>query len=171
MKKSSVSPLKRSLSFPILLLVIILFLIYTIIDTAIVYKSMPLLAVILCCSACIFAIVCIFRFSFTKYEYSFVGEELVIRQYTLRNVKPIGIYPLSSIKHIGRISFPPAKSSRGKKYNLTNSLYATFFSGLIMSYIDFDSGSTLKVLIDPPSNIKRLLKLNLEKKYHIKDKK
>ncbi len=171
MKRTFLSPLKRPLAFPILLISIILFLLYTIIDTAVVFKSIPLLVVIACSIICVLAIACIWRFYFIKYEYILVGDELVVRQYTPRKVIPINSYSLSSIKSIDRISLLHRKGRRAKRYNMCNSLYSSLFSGLVMTYIDLNSAELTKVLIDPPEDVKKLLKLNLEDRFHTTSKK
>ena len=167
MKIKFLSPLKRPLAFPILLIGIIVFLLYTIIDTAVVFKSIPISAVIFCSIVCILAIACIWRFYFIKYEYILVGDELIVRQYTLSKVIPVNSYSLSFIKSIDRISLLHKKGRRAKRYNLCNSLYASLFSGLVMTYIDSNSAERVKVLIDPPEDVKKLLKLNLGDNFHI----
>lgn len=171
MKRFLHSPLKRPLAFPILLMCVIVFLLYTIIDTAIVYKSIPLWIVLMSSVVCLLAIACIARFYFIKYEYILVGDELVVRQYTLRRVIPINSYSLSLIKSIDRISLLHKKGHRAKKYNMCNSLYSSLFSGLVMTYIDSNSAERQKILIDPPEDVKRLLKLNLEDRFHVAIKK
>ena len=161
---------KRPISFPVLIICILLFLMYAIIDTAIVYDSISPLAALLCCAVCLGTILSIIRFSFVKYDYKIVGDELVIRRYTLRTIDLVSALHISEIRSIERKRLFFRRAHRAKKYNLTNSLYATLFSALLMTYFDPSTAKTTCVLISPPNDVQRILRMALEDRYRIPTK-
>lgn len=166
MKESIALQRKRRILLPILILLVVAFTLYTVIDTAVVYRSISIWAVVGCTlifGALIFAIC---RFTFVSYEYLIVGDELVIRRKTLRHVSLVNSYPLSLIQCVDKIGCPHCTAQHAKRFNLCNTPYASLVSGLVMTYRTAAEPQMRQVLIDPPCEVKRLLKLNLERRYH-----
>ena len=165
MKKASFTLQKRNFFLPFFMLCLILFILYTIIDTAIRYNSIPLWAVIISSLAGILLIYAVIRFSVIRYEYLFIGSELVIRKYSFNKVTLATTIPMENIRSVVKPIRAPLKPKRSKPYNLCNTIRNTFFSSVVIVYTDVETACSCKALIDPPANVRKLLKLNLEKKY------
>ena len=165
MKKAWLSRHRQNLFLPISMICLILFVLYTIVDTAIKYDSIPLWAIILSIFAAFILMYTVIRFSFIRYEYLFVSNEFIIRRYGFKRVTLVASIPVENIRSITKPLRAPFKPKRTKPYNLCNTIYGTIFSSVVITYTDVETAIPCKALIDPPANARKLLKLNLEKKY------
>ncbi len=147
-----------------MVILVLAFIFYTIIDSAILYKHISALGmiaagIILCLIA--FAI---FRFTMTYYEYLIVGDELIIRRRSPLRVMKISTYHFEDIESIGKID-RFAHNPHVKQYNRCNSIWATFFSGTVMFYHDRENLEDERIVIEPPAEVSRILRLNLQDRY------
>ena len=140
------------------------FIFYTIVDSAILYKHISAFGMIGAGLVICLIIFAIFRFTMTYYEYLIVGDELIIRRRSPFRVTKISAYHFKDIESIGKLD-RFKHTPHIKQYNRCNSIWTTLFSGKVMLYHDRDSLEDERIVIEPPADVCRILRLNLQERY------
>ncbi len=149
---------------PVIVILVLAFIFYTIIDSAILYRHISSLAMIGAGIVLGLIAFAIFRFTLTYYEYLIVGDELIIRRRSPLRVTKISTYRFQDIESIGKLR-RFSHMSHVKMFNRCNSIWATLFAGTVMLYHDRNTLEDERIVIEPPANIRRVLQLNLQDRY------
>lgn len=149
---------------PMMVILVLAFIFYTIIDSAILYKHISVFGMIGAGAILCLIAVAIFRFTLTYYEYLVVGDELIIRRRSPLRVMKISTYRFEDIESIGKLN-RFVHTPHVKQYNRCNSIWATLFSGTVMLYHNRNTLEDERIVIEPPAEVCRVLRLNLQDRY------
>lgn len=163
---SSISKRSPRALFPVLIIFVLAFILYTIIDSAIIFKHISFTVMIGSVIVFMLLVYAIVRFELTRYEYLVVGEKLIIRRSSPLRGMRVKTYSLESIVSIGKVT-RFKHLAHTKYFNCCNSIITALFSGTVMLYRNKDRVLTQRVIIDPPDDVQRVLKLNLQERYKI----
>ena len=149
---------KRNTFVPTMVILVLAFIFYTIIDSAVKFGHISAFGAIGAGMVLFLIVVAIFRFALTFHEYLIVGDELVIRRRTKFCPRKVISYRFDNIKSIaGRSTLPPGI----KHYNFCNTIWATLFGGMVMIYKNRETGTEECVIVELQGEIIRALRMNL----------
>ncbi|MEG2570813.1 MAG: hypothetical protein RSA70_05195 [Clostridia bacterium] len=145
--------------FPIIIFAVLAFMFYAIVDSAMRYGNISQVGIGFAFAVIITLMALIVRFRLRRYEYLLVGDELIIRRRTPRNVMGISSFVIADIELVTK----SVGIKRFTRKNRCNSLKSALLGGCLMCVSQ--GGKHREVVVELPSDIARVVKLNLEERY------